>query len=388
VLWGVVGVRLCLVAPGFSAAEDDWCIPALHHMVRRLASKHDVTVLALRYPPCRRAYGFFGARVIPLATGRRTGAHRAAMLVRALVAIGREHLRAPFDAVHGLWADEAGFLATVAGRRLGPRSVVSVMGGELVGLADIGYGVGLSMAGRWLVRRSLAAGDAVTVGSRTLVEAARIVRGERPVELAPLGVDTTLFTPDGERADLDGDPCLLQVASLSPVKNQQLLLDAFARVAADRPGARLHVVGDGPLRRELGARAAALGSGDRVRFHGAVPHHGLPPLYRAADLHVTSSRFESQGMAVLEAAACGTATVGTAVGILPELGRAGAARVSGSNDPDAFAAALIDLIEDRGRLWTLGNDAAAAVGASFTVEGCTRRFERICFPGTVPTPRS
>ena len=123
-------MRLLLVTPGFSAAEDDWCIPALHHLVRRLTRRHDVTVLALRHPPRRDEYRFFGARVLPLAAGTRTGPWRAALLARAVASTRREHRRAPLDAVHGLWADEAGAIAALAGTTLGVRSVVSVMGGS------------------------------------------------------------------------------------------------------------------------------------------------------------------------------------------------------------------------------------------------------------------
>jgi glycosyltransferase involved in cell wall biosynthesis len=379
-------MRLCLVTPGFSAAEDDWCIPALHHLVRRLAAAHEVTVLALRYPPRHEPYRFFGARVLPLAAGTRTGARATAMLVRALGTIQREHRRAPFDAVHGLWADEAGFVAVTAGRRFGIRSLVSVMGGELVGLPDIGYGTQLGRTGRWLVRRSLGRADAVTVGSRTLAETVLAVFGERLIRLAPLGVEIGLFRPDGDRATLDGDPCLLQVGSLTPVKNQRLLLDAFARITDDHPAARLHLVGDGSLRDELGGRVAELELDDRVTFHGRVAHDLLPPIYRAADLHVLSSRFESQGMAVLEAAACGTATVGTAVGILPELERAGAARTVRSDDPDSVAATLDELIRDHDRVLALGRSAATIVGRDYTLGGSARRFEEICSGGSAPPP--
>jgi glycosyltransferase involved in cell wall biosynthesis len=377
-------MRLCLIVPGFSAAEDDWCIPALHHLVRRLAAAHEVTVLALRHPPRKDPYSFFGARVLPLAAGTRTGAWRVALLLRALATVKREHRRRPFDVIHGLWADEAGFVAIAGGRRLGVRSVVSVMGGELVGLTDIGYGVQLGGAGRWLVRHSLTGADAVTVGSEALLGRVGAVRGRRPIELAPLGVDTSLFRPDGGRADLPGDPCLLQVASLTPVKNQRLLLEAFAEVAAGHPEARLHLVGAGPLEAALVSRARSLGLDERVVFHGAVPHHELPPVYRAADLHVVSSRFESQGMAVLEAAACGTATVGTPVGILPELARDGAARTVPSADPGALAAALLALLEDRQQIRLLGGAAVARIREDLTVEKFVQRLERICADAVPP----
>ncbi len=365
-------MKLCLITPGFSASENDWCIPALHHLVRRLTTDHEVTVLALRHPPIHREYRFFGARVVPFATGTRTGAWRAALLVRALAAVGREHRRSPFDAIHGLWADEAGFVATTAGHLLGVRSVVSVMGGELVGFPDLGYGVQLGRTGRWLVRRSLAAATTATVGSRSLLEIAARLRHGKPLEVTPLGVDLALFGPDGERAELEGDPCLLQVGSLSPVKNHRMTMAAFARVAVAHPEARLHVVGTGPLQGELAARARAYRLGEKVLFHGEVPHHQLPHFYRAADLNLVSSRYESQGMTILEAAACGTATVGTEVGILPDLGEA--AVPSPVGDPDALTVALLEILEPRSRVRELGDAARQFVSSELGLDDCAARF--------------
>ncbi len=84
----------------------------------------------------------------------------------------------------------------------------------------------------------------------------------------------------------------------------------------------LKIVGEGPLRGELQRLAADLKIADRVRFAGEIDHGQMPAVYHAADLFVQSSRHEAQGMAALEAAACGLPVIGTAVGVLPEVGQA------------------------------------------------------------------
>jgi len=103
------------VVPGFSASEDDWCIPSLHHLVRRLATEHEVLVIVLRHPAQQTEYGFFGARVRPLGAGTRTGLSRLTMIARARSELRRAHRRVGLDVIHGLWADEAGFVAAAAG---------------------------------------------------------------------------------------------------------------------------------------------------------------------------------------------------------------------------------------------------------------------------------
>jgi glycosyltransferase involved in cell wall biosynthesis len=185
----------------------------------------------------------------------------------------------------------------------------------------------------------------VTVGSVALQQsaAARVPAGR--LRVWPLGVDLDRFTPErppGEPALLAGRPAILHVGSLSPVKDQATLVEAFARARGSLPDAHLHLVGDGDERRALGARVEALGLVSRVTFHGAIPHDRLPPYYRASDVCVLSSRFESQSMVVLEAAACGRRTIGTRVGVLPDVGGADAAVTPG--DPQALADLLVSSV--------------------------------------------
>lgn len=145
------------------------------------------------------------------------------------------------------------------------------------------------------------------------------------VAVIPPGVDLRCFSP--------GDPAaaraVLGLPSAGPVvvtarrlvrrTGVDLLLDAWGSVSARRPDAYLLVVGDGPERQRLEAKAAALGLDGSVRFLGAVDEETLVAAYRAADLAVVPSvALEGFGMVVLEALACGTPVVVTAVGGLPE----------------------------------------------------------------------
>ncbi len=133
-------MRIGLITPGFSADENDWCIPALLDLVRELSSRHDVYVLTLRYPHERRRYQVYGATVHALGGATAAGFRRLPLMTRAIAALGRAHRQAPFEVLHGLWADEPGFLAVRAGRLLGVPAVVSLLGGEMVAFPEIGYG--------------------------------------------------------------------------------------------------------------------------------------------------------------------------------------------------------------------------------------------------------
>ena len=158
-----------------------------------------------------------------------------------------------------------------------------------------------------------------------------------------------------------------------------MLLAAFARVAAREDDVTLDCAGEDTLSGEIQAHAVALGLGARVRFHGFVPNDELAALYRGAHLHVVSSRYESQSVAVLEAAAAGLATVGTAVGLLPALAP-DAASIGAPGDAAALADAVVRLLGDAAGRAAMGARAQAfarAHDARFTASAFEATYERV-----------
>jgi glycosyltransferase involved in cell wall biosynthesis len=403
-------VRVGIVVPGFSAHEQDWCIPALRNYVAALARTDDVRVLALRYPYRRCRYQAFGAQVTALGGGAAAGPYTAALWRAALAALFAEHRRQPFHVLHAFWADETGFLTALAGRALGVRTIVSVAGGELEGFRHLGYGGWLRPAQRVKIRLALRLAGRVTVGSRYLLRmaAARLPwlkgfdgaprsTGEdslagpgwiRRAAVAPLGVDTRLFhagmglppkhLPLAARQSTgeESPPRLLTVGSLIPLKDQALVIRAVQHLRARDVRCYLDVVGSGPTDASLKALAARIGVADAVRFRGDVLHDRLPDLYRAATLYVHASRHEAQGMSILEAASCGLPIVGTAVGVVPELSPQAALAVP-VGQSSAFADAVELLLRDRPRLTALGQAAAVRVADEFSLEVCTARFRAL-----------
>jgi len=139
------------------------------------------------------------------------------------------------------------------------------------------------------------------------------------------GVDTTLFHPAPEireevRLSLgvsDAEFVWLTIGRLTEQKDYPTLLQAFSRVVASRPGARLLVVGRGSLQSELPDLARRLGLTNDVSFLGYRAN--VPSLLAAADAFILASRYEGLPNVVMEALAAGVPVVGTAVGGMDEL---------------------------------------------------------------------
>jgi len=350
-----------ILIPGFSANEQDWCIPVYLNLVRMMARTDNIRVFTLRYPPRRDMYSIFGARVFAIGGRYDTaGVGRWLLLLRAIREVIRQHRAQPFNILHAIWADETGFAAWVAGRLLGVPVVVSVAGGELARLP--GYGLQSGRISRWLVAQALTCPDVVIAPchyAADLIEDTNL--HPQRLEIVPLGVDTALFSPSSVRAN---EKRLLAVGSLTRVKGHDRLLQALACI----PGASLDIAGDGPLLPELRALVGSLGIGDRVQFRGAVAHDALPDLYRSAALHVLTSRHEAFGMVVAEAAACGIPTVGFALGVLNEFANAGAGIAVQPGNVDALAAEIRALLDDAARRSLMGLRARSLAEARYSLE--------------------
>ena len=123
------------------------------------------------------------------------------------------------------------------------------------------------------------------------------------------GVDP-MFHPGGTRS---ASPLVLSVARLAPVKRQDELIEAAVIARQRVPDLRLVIVGEGPLRPALEARIAAHGAGEWITMAGRLNHAELVAEYQRAWLVSSTSLAEGWGLALTEAAACGTPAVATDV---------------------------------------------------------------------------
>jgi D-inositol-3-phosphate glycosyltransferase len=207
------------------------------------------------------------------------------------------------------------------------------------------------------------------------------------VEIVAPGVEHAFFAPGdqrGARAALglcDDVPVLLFVGRIQPLKGPDVAIRALAELG--RPDAQLLIVGgasgeDGDVESDRArALVAELGLCDQVRFVEPQPHHILSTYYRAADVVLVPSRSESFGLVALEAAACGTPVVASAVGgLLSLVLDHETGRLIDGRDPHDYARATAAILDDPDRRAAMGR-AAVERSRNYTWGFAAARLRRL-----------
>ena len=227
----------------------------------------------------------------------------------------------------------------------------------------------LWMYARWVLGRY----SSVITPTRTIAEIVRGMTGLKPKVISN-GLDLQTFHPplsSDERSasrrkwDLPpGAPLLLHTGRLDPDKSVDQLLRAAAPALRESE-AHLVIVGDGCRKQSLIQLCRELGIEPRVHFLGFISvEEGLPEIYRMADIFLTTSEIETQGLVLLEAAASGLPIVAVNATCIPEIVHDG---VNGflvePGDIDTFSKAIKTALNHSERLHVMSRDGLALAAA-------------------------
>lgn len=344
----------------------------LENVYRRLAQRHQLTVLA---PPHPGSDAWDAAQPYRIVRhGPRVYWPRADLTRRAK-ALARDADVVAFGAVVPM---------NLMGAKLDRPYVVHTYGFE-VALTRL-------PVARSALRKIAGPAALVTVLSEYTRRCIEPVIGAGPrIEMLPAGVELDVFTPDVDGSDvrkrygLDGRPVLACVSRLVPRKGQDTIIQAMPAIARRVPDAAALIVGDGPHRAALEKLATQLRVRDRVVFTGETPFADLPAHYAAGDVFAMPCRsrwggleVEGLGLVYLEAQACARPAITGDSGGAPEAvveGQTGFAVRGG--DPAALADAAAPLLADPDRAAVMGTAGRTFVEENHRWDTIAQHYEQM-----------
>ncbi|AGY56304.1 glycosyltransferase family 4 protein [Gloeobacter kilaueensis] len=201
---------------------------------------------------------------------------------------------------------------------------------------------------------------------------------ERRIAVIPNGVDTSRYSPSYSRikADLRAKRLFVYMGRLTIEKNVEQLLKAWKQAGMALLGARLAIIGDGPLKSNL---QGFYGLEEGVRWLGFVASEQRRiEILRGADVFVLPSLVEGLSISLLEAMACGTACVATDVGADGEVLSGGAGILVNPLRVRSELRTLLPVLSEQPEFTALlGQKARARVIERYTLSANIRALERL-----------
>jgi glycosyltransferase involved in cell wall biosynthesis len=329
-------VRIALVCPGFPL-DGDLFGAGVAGFVARLHAIHSVHVFSVRPLAARSAT----SRGLPVFSPR-----AAAKSLRFIELTARALKQPAFDAIWCMWPDRTGAISLFWSAALRVPLIVSVMGRELEGHKRV------------LLERVLSRARMVTVGSSWLRERLRRDRPWLDPVVTPIGVESS---PRVERAERwTGGP--LRVATIGgsdPVKRMTAIFEAIDFLRRKNIDVVLELY-------TLNPDHCAL-EHPHTRVH-KLAHSAMAAALSSAHVLVHASMFESQGLALIEAALVRLPIVSTRVGVAEELGELGAAiKLVDEVTPATLGEAILEMA-------ALSGGPREAIAAELGLEPCVARF--------------
>lgn len=318
---------------GIGAGDYSQGVPVVESLVRDLSADYDLCVYLLNKPDSDYCPDGFRIRV-PLL--------RHFQSLQLFFMLVWDHFRAPFNAVHCLWGFPLGIVGAVFRKWFKVKLIIHLQGADSVALPQLNYGVFLSPWASRFVRWSYSKADVLIALTHFQVTRLRKNQILRPVTVCPYGANLDIFMP--RHLSLQTPYRFIHVANLNLIKNQSMLLEAFALICKEVP-ATLTIVGHDALNGSIQQLCQNLGLQSQVTFKGPLPHRSVALEMQASHIMLLTSHYEAQAVVVNEALACGTVVCGSHVGLLADLSDTCCLTVSPS-DSKALAEKVLKLLAD------------------------------------------
>ena len=311
-------------------------LPSHRILLERLSEHYEIIVYAEVYRNIVSANAY---RIIAVPAMRLPYKLRMCIFFFLIV---RDHILRRFDLIHCLSTFPTGFCGIILSRILRIPVVVSLDGAEATSIPEIGFGDLLTPKRATLSKWAINKADAVIVLTNfALDEVRRNLNIGREIHVIPRGIDRQRFkyTEKAVQTPLR----ILSVGYLSPVKDPDTLLKAFRKLDKIIDCILIHI-GEDFLNGQVQDSLANSDLSGKVTFKGLTSYDLVPAFYAEADLLLLTSRFESQGVVVNEAMACGVLVCGTHVGLMADLSNECCMTVN-PGDHEMLAQTIVDMMQ-------------------------------------------
>lgn len=306
-------------------AQGQWQpggVPAIYRLIEGLAADRDVdllTIFSVKEPDVRFAHAvrrdvpvIGETAILPYALPFGRNARRANAAWNEAAQTARMLITAARFKPDVVYANYTNILPAALLARAGYRVVLRLMG---VQSHHRDIAAGKAPFFRWQMRSPFAHVVCTEEGSDPAALIPKLVRADTPWTVRLNGCDARPLPESDvrvfrEQAGLGARPVVMFLGRLEPYKGAVAFVDAAILMLQAMPdGADVVVVGEGPLRAQMEARATSAGLADRIRFTGALPHSQVNLYLNAADIYVSTNMYGNLSNANLEALAAGACLV-------------------------------------------------------------------------------
>ncbi len=316
-------------------------IPPLVELLRRLTDVYDITVYSLLQVDKSKVPNGIKVKTSVL--------NPSSLKIKMIILVSRfylDHLFRPFDLLQGLAAYPSGWTAAKLGKLFHLPSIAVFHAGEVMEIPELGLGDILNKKLKRNIKWVCEHTDSLIVLSKFQYEGLeKNFHLGQGAKIIPFGVDTDSFR--FFEKSLEPPYYFLHVAYCHPVKGQEMLLKTFKKIKRKK-NVKLLILGDNHIDGETERLVELLNLKEDVELLGSYPNQELLQFYHKAHFLLHTSKYESQGISIMEAMATGTVVCSTNVGIVAELSSEVCISVN-DTESELLASKIMDVMDDEKR---------------------------------------
>ena len=287
---------LVILSPGFPANEaDTTCMPPQYLFVKALKEVCpglNIIVLAFQYPYKTDEYLWHGIKVIAIGGQNKGGLYRLRTWFEAWLILKKLNRQHRLIGLLSFWFGECALVGNYF-TKLYKLNHYSWLLGQDAKKGNKYF--------NWIKPK----GDILIALSDFIVKEVRNNYGVAPLQVIPVGIDTTLFPDAPVKRDID----VLAAGSLIPLKQYHLFVEAIGILKEFFPGIKAVICGKGPELEMLQTMAESLNLKNNITFVGELPHKEVLALMQRAKVFLHPSAYEGFGSVLSEALYAGAHVV-------------------------------------------------------------------------------